>query len=399
MNTIKLGWIDYSSDHKSKVMAVLDLLSDKGAIDELGIGLVRDGFADVLFPGTSTLQTRAKYFFIIPYLMMGLEREKHSSPGEFLEKLGAMEVDLIETLVKKSAEGVIGARAGKKLKRKPSSVYWSGLKTFEIFNHDLTLNNYAKAVFRIQRNKESIRSLGNEDSDDLDTAASEYTSTYWQCLIPESDWKEKLTMDLTFNEAVFLKERMVKSRKSEDSLLAFLLQQNPWELEKIDDFDAIGEVFSLPEGGLREDYAMAKKFSKFIAGANIRYNVILSNKENEIAVQKWNQWRESSFVKNEFPYFRYQDVLYRLKINNPLLKRFLSEWQKTALSDDETVIDELLVQREIELKSKDRAKLYNTKFYAYEEGIWLGSEKLQYRFPNCQNLMVDIFAGLEGGHA
>ncbi|MCF6409590.1 DUF6361 family protein [Pseudalkalibacillus salsuginis] len=398
MNAMKLGWIDYSSEHKNKVMAVLDLLSDKGAIDELGIGLIRDGFADVLFPGTSTLQTRAKYFFIIPYLMMDLEKERHSSPGEFLEKLGSMEVDVIETLLRKDAEGVIGARAGKKLKRKPSSVYWSGLKTFEIFKHDLTLNNYAKAVFRMQRNKESLRSLGNEESDDLTIAGSEYTSTYWQCLIPESNWKENLSMDLTFNEAGFLKDRMIKSRKSKDSLLAFLLQQNPSELEKIDDFDAIGEVFSLPDG-LSDDYAIAKNFSMFIAGANIRYNVILSNHENKEAIQEWKEWKESSFIKNEFPYFRYQDVLYRLKINNPLLKRFLSEWQKTALSNDETMIDELLIKREIELKSKERAKLYNTKFYAYEEGKWLGSKKLQYRFRNSKDLMVDILSGLEGGHA
>ena len=40
------------------------------ALDELGIGLIRDGFSDLFFPGTSTIQTRAKYFFIVPYALI-----------------------------------------------------------------------------------------------------------------------------------------------------------------------------------------------------------------------------------------------------------------------------------------------------------------------------------------
>lgn len=398
MNPLQLGWIDYSSEHKNKVMAVLDLLSDKGAVDELGIGLIRDGFGDLFFPGTSTIQTRAKYFYIVPYLMMELEKEKHSFPSEFLEKLRIREVDLIDILAEKDKSGVIGARARKRLKRKPSSIYWNGLKTFEIFKQDhLSLENYAKAFVAMQRRKESALSLGNEDSDDLEAAGSEYTSTFWQCVLPITNWKESLTMNLTGPEASYLKERMIKSPKSKDSLLAFLLKQDPTEVMKVESFDAIGEQFLLPDE-LREDYILAKKFSMFISGANIRYNVILAKHENEEAMRRWEAWKDSDFVKNEFGHFRFQDVLYRLKIINPLLRRFLSEWQKAVLTGNEQEIDELLIKREIELKSKERAKLYNTRYYAYEEGVWLGSEKLQYRFPNSKILIEDIFAGLEGRH-
>ncbi|WP_085507155.1 DUF6361 family protein [Thalassobacillus devorans] len=398
MNPLKLGWIDYSNEHKNKVMAVLDLLSDKGAVDELGTGLIRDGFGDLFFPGTSTIQTRAKYFFIVPYLMMELEKEKHSSPSEFLEKLSSREIDLIDILAEQDKRGVIGARARKKLKRKPSSIYWNGLKTFEIFKQEhLSLENYAKAFVAMQRRKESALSLGNEYSDDLEAAGSEYTSTFWQCILPMTNWKENLTMNLSEPEASFFKERMIKSPKSKDSLLAFLLQQDPEDVLKVESFDAIGEQFLLPDG-LREDYILAKKFSMFISGANIRYNVILSKYENEEAIRKWDAWKESDFVKNEFGHFQFQEVLYRLKINNPLLRRFISEWQKAVLKGVEQEIDNLLIKREIELKSKERAKLYNTKYYAYEEGIWLGSEKLQYRFPNAKILIEDIFAALEGSH-
>ncbi|MDB2497522.1 DUF6361 family protein [Verrucomicrobiales bacterium] len=46
-----LGWIDFDSEDSAKVQMVLDLLSDKGVIDELGIGVIRDSFADRMFPG------------------------------------------------------------------------------------------------------------------------------------------------------------------------------------------------------------------------------------------------------------------------------------------------------------------------------------------------------------
>ena len=55
MGRIQLGWIDYSSEHRNKVMAVLHALTAPGAVDELGIGQIRDGFANLLFPGTSTI--------------------------------------------------------------------------------------------------------------------------------------------------------------------------------------------------------------------------------------------------------------------------------------------------------------------------------------------------------
>jgi len=57
-----IGWIDFSSEHRERLRAVLDLLSAPGVLDELCIGPVRDAFADHMFPGISTIKTRAKYF-------------------------------------------------------------------------------------------------------------------------------------------------------------------------------------------------------------------------------------------------------------------------------------------------------------------------------------------------
>lgn len=61
-----LGWVDFSSEDRTRVQEVLALLKQPGTLDELGIGQVRDAFSDLLFPGFSTIQTRARYFLAVP---------------------------------------------------------------------------------------------------------------------------------------------------------------------------------------------------------------------------------------------------------------------------------------------------------------------------------------------
>ena len=61
---LNIGWIDFSKKDRDIAMSVLRQLTEQGAMDELGIGTVRDAFSDILFPGTSTIQTRAKYLFL-----------------------------------------------------------------------------------------------------------------------------------------------------------------------------------------------------------------------------------------------------------------------------------------------------------------------------------------------
>jgi hypothetical protein len=60
------SWLDYSEQHRRQMLDVIDLFREQETRDELGIGTVRDAFADALFPGTSTIQTRARYFLFVP---------------------------------------------------------------------------------------------------------------------------------------------------------------------------------------------------------------------------------------------------------------------------------------------------------------------------------------------
>ena len=69
-------WLDYSERERRKMLDVVDLFREHDTRDELGIGSVRDAFADLLFPGTSTIMTRARYFLLVPWMYQRLEKSR-----------------------------------------------------------------------------------------------------------------------------------------------------------------------------------------------------------------------------------------------------------------------------------------------------------------------------------
>lgn len=91
---MQIGWIDFSKEERNKVVSILRLLGTQSALDELGVGTVRDGFSDLMFPGISTQQTRAKYFVLIPYLFALAEKRSFHSQREVLEYIHTLETQL-----------------------------------------------------------------------------------------------------------------------------------------------------------------------------------------------------------------------------------------------------------------------------------------------------------------
>src|SRR5205085_1481129 len=81
------AWLDFSETDRQRALDVVDLFREKGTVDELGIGTIRDAIADLLFPGTSTIMTRAKYYLLVPWVYRRLEeREVKSSEAAHVAK-------------------------------------------------------------------------------------------------------------------------------------------------------------------------------------------------------------------------------------------------------------------------------------------------------------------------
>src|SRR5262245_15433394 len=135
MFSASVGWIDFSPSHRDRVGSVLDLLRPEGMVDELGMGTIRDALADQMFPGISTIQTRARYFFLVPYILyeylkLTPAQRKRKKPSEYLEQreyevmwdLSDHYRERAKIAGRRDGFGVIGFTKprGKKVVRRPS---------------------------------------------------------------------------------------------------------------------------------------------------------------------------------------------------------------------------------------------------------------------------------------
>src|SRR3954451_11610397 len=80
------GWLDLDAAASERVSTLLRSLEEPGTLDPLGLGSVRDAFSAMLSPGTSTIQTRLRYFVFLPWIFAALESERVAS-SDFAERL------------------------------------------------------------------------------------------------------------------------------------------------------------------------------------------------------------------------------------------------------------------------------------------------------------------------
>ena len=86
----------------------------------------------LLFPGTSTIMIRARYFLLVPWAYQRLERLRVRS-AEIAARARQAELNLVEPIERSDDnDGNIGKLAKTTLKRLASSVYWQGLSVWEI---------------------------------------------------------------------------------------------------------------------------------------------------------------------------------------------------------------------------------------------------------------------------
>ena len=209
-----IGRIDFSSEHRDKVRTVIDFLSAPGVIDELGIGVIRDSFADQMFPGLSTIQTRAKYFTMTAILLRDYQdqekpKRRPKSLERYLEeKEKCCRIQLVEAHGEgRQNLGIIGGTFGLSTQqdviRKPSSIYWNGLRQFGFVSpKHLSLAEFGR---RLQDEGKHLRSLLNETSkergDDSDAEDRDHLIRIHTPEVSDNYW-ENLTIELNKEQAL-----------------------------------------------------------------------------------------------------------------------------------------------------------------------------------------------------
>lgn len=394
---MNLGWIDFSDNDRKKTMDVLRLFQEKGAVDELGIGIIRDGFANYFFPGTSTIQTRAKYFFIIPYAMMDTVSDTHvTSVQQAMRRLDEIEKESAVILKGSSdGQGVIGATVLPKwVVRTPSTIYWNGLRTLGIFNAGLLQNISISEYFRLAiklREEKKASALGNrkeeaEENDKDDADAGDFLFRNFWHLPYVRNWKDGLSINLTPDEAEFLATKIKTSNPK--SVFAFVIREDI-DIEEYADFSTFSSDLK-PK--LDEDNAsmleLADRFNDFISIAQIRYNLILSENKNEDALSLWNDVKDLAY--DFATQVDLEAIFARLNLRNTKLKDFLNEFRNAIITGDWDMADHTILKQEVRIKGA-RAKLKNKSKYPADK--WIGGYKLDYRFTDARRLILDIRKG------
>lgn len=385
---MQLGWIDFSREERNKVMATLDLLATTTALDELGIGTLRDRYADILFPGISTIQTRAKYFVIIPYIFKLAQSQKFKRASEIIHWVNKVEDNLVSTLVKNSGEevqGIIGSRSikqGKKVKRKPSSIYWNGMRTYGILlDNRVSMEQVATLMYNQGNKKKNIEIVRGEEAYDDETAANDGLSIF-SPINSEYDFEKDINISLTKKEAEYIRDHIIASVYSRDSLLAFIIKNKI----KVGDF-SFDELEALPmPNDMRNDYRLAKALADFIYGAHIRYNVIYSEKLDMDQVEAWSNWIDNFDVQA----LRLEEIMLRINCEG-ITKDFLKKFLRAVANKDIEAIDKCIINREKEVKG-ERAKLCKPTEYQYTTAIH--NYKLNYRYYAARTIINDILEGL-----
>jgi hypothetical protein len=388
------------------MLDVVDMFKEKETRDELGIGVVRDGFADLLFPGTGTVQTRARYFLFIPWIYMDLERREVPS-SEIALKARREEVALIDSLARTHpgrGEGVIGITAREDLQRLPSNIYWLGLGAWGIRGCNGSQEHYHRSLDRYYR-----AVAATPDSDDGE--AIEHRACTWHTGIPDppEDFPQKASFRLRRNEAGYLRDRIMT--RVPNSLLAFLVDKGnpgdeadfPWKHPRFGQFPV----------PIREQLAHARNFSESSHGAALLSNLMLAQRAKSSALvqdyqERLKRWAVTLDARhqqlNQWDRKRFWEIVRKdAKANvRYSTQSFIDRWLDLVLNEgvarniaSHTVARGLIHDRERALKH-GLARLDNRRALELWNGA-AGTGQLDFRWAEARTITGDILKALKGG--
>lgn len=398
VSVLTIAWLDTTSEEQRVARELIALFTQVESRDELGVGQVRDAFSEMLFPGTSVVQTRARYFLFVPWCYR--DGRARGTSGERCRVRGdAQERRLIKALKEASlddAAGLIGVRAGTAVKTLPSAIYWSALRRYQILTHDTDTSH-----------------LGLREAGDVDPA-SELADRHvgdWHGGLPDppDGFPEQANsgFELSPEEATWLAERVVVSVPG--TALSHLIERReripdelafPWEMVPESRFEALGH---------------ARRFSTVIHGAALLYNLLVAERYErhpdltrldgltEYYRDALEDWHKSAIVPitNDLAAWDV-DCMWKLvaQMNPrvpPSTRLFVDAWVRAtkqgqaASAAENRTLRQLVYQREA--RKGKQSRLANDKMLATWSGA-SGAGQLDFRWPTVRRLVNDIVRGL-----
>jgi hypothetical protein len=386
------AWLDFSDRDRKRALDAVDLFREDDTRDELGLGVIRDAFADRLFPGTSTIQTRVRYFLFVPWLFRMLKPAERE-PERFAQRIRQLQDQLRRSLMKGGESlGVIGYRAGGNVQRLPSSVYWQGLRRLGVLRFNGSEADYAREL------RPRVEVLRNDDGEPVTNAGR----GLWDTQLPEppDGWVDATNFTLSQEETRYLNDRV--SFAAPKSLLAYLLHlarppgntNFPWEHVP---------PAELPPH-LSQELDHARNFSEAMHGASLLYNLMLAREKEvddlveqyeELLAEWWEELKQRSDELGKWNRLLLWALLaaWRARVPPPT-HNFIETWLgaigkarriEAILSDRQ--LHDLIRERERFLK-RGRARLGNPRALDLWNGR-SGAGQLDYRWGRPVRQMLD----------
>lgn len=398
------GWLDLDAAASQRVATLMRALEEPGTLDPIGLGAVRDAFSEMLTPGTSTIQTRLRYFIFLPWICQGLERD-NVTPARFAARLRDDEALLIGCLRHLGPNrGVQGFDAGRDLQRMPSEAYWNGLWSWGLRTLDLSIPEYGRRIDLLGRHS----AIRDDDGNTTGRGVS-----MWAPMIdrPEGFLTEHVSFDITGDEAALLIDHI--RHRHAGSLLAeacsFPLEAAeaawPWDIPSSRFSPALADV-------LRH----ARCVSELTVGAQHLYNLLLARRAK--AELDWDtsalqetiggqlaEWASlvdgrhddlSAWVDDLDSFWALVSTVDRV---SDRMKDFVNRMVARAVDDpvrfvEDTVVHRAIRDRERDLKTR-RARLVERSALENWNQKAFGAQ-LSYRWGVAQSYLRDLGAAVGG---
>lgn len=381
-----ISWLDFSDAERRRALQIVELLTQPETRDELGLGAIRDAFAEALFPGTSTVQRRARYFLLVPWTFREIERRHWGSLGA-LDRARREELRLIESLLEGGeTDGVIGGRARKNLRQVPSMIYWQGLARWGIRRMSGTREQWARAVAR-----------SNGPALDDDGQAVIAGAYWWHSGLPEppESWPDERSLELHPTEARYLRER-IRDRCAGTMLATLVERRDAWP--------EVGFAWQLDVPELpaeqRQILDYGRRFSETMHGASLLYNHALAvANDDQTRIDEYRAslelWATEQSLSNQrgVAVDRLWEILAEAGSRHSASTRaFVQDWFRVASDPartlDDPAVRELVATRERLVKGRLARLSYDAARETWRGAA--GAGQLDFRWGSTQRQVLDI---------
>lgn len=389
---MKLGYITFSSEEQQLVHTVIQQTT-QGAIDEIGLGRIRDTFSDAMFPGMSTLHRKSKYFVLLPALYNQLAEMQIEDKSKIptlirqyeitmtISLLNAVDGDSDNTGITGSSLGVRGLQEGKFVKITPTSIYLSSLKYFGMVSEGMNINDL---IYQQSLNNRKLNPTKRRTKDEIaeDPDGTDATTNHDPYFFPFTGYdfstEGLISLKLTNEEASILRSHIINKCRTDkvDNLYSYLLDHDEVKIEP--EFFKMKDVIDrLPEKQyeLKRVYHLAYDFANWAHLMNTYYRLAFYLKtHNETRVIALREHIDAMLKARAYPSTeRIAEILAYVKQSpnfhdtNSVCKFCMEASQLLGRADSENQLLSLISNRERSIKGR-YYKIGNTRYKNFDFG-------------------------------